>query len=97
MRVAGWPIGAPMVNAGREMGPVRRNGLGSGGSVPGGTCWDAVVDMPIVLGFALSCVVLNLVPGPGMKFTIAQGGQARSSAVRQALRADRGASNGAAG
>jgi threonine/homoserine/homoserine lactone efflux protein len=53
--------------------------------------------MPIVLGFALSCVVLNLVPGPGMKFTIAQGGQARSSAVRQALRADRGASNGAAG
>jgi threonine/homoserine/homoserine lactone efflux protein len=29
--------------------------------------------MPIVLGFALACVVLNLVPGPGMMFTIAQG------------------------
>jgi threonine/homoserine/homoserine lactone efflux protein len=41
--------------------------------MPGGRCWDAVVDMPIVLGFALSCVVLNLVPGPGMMFTIAQG------------------------
>lgn len=31
------------------------------------------MDLTLVLGFAVACVVLNLVPGPGMMFTVAHG------------------------
>jgi threonine/homoserine/homoserine lactone efflux protein len=36
-------------------------------------CFDGFMDLGLILGFAGACVVLNLVPGPGMMFMIAHG------------------------
>jgi threonine/homoserine/homoserine lactone efflux protein len=35
--------------------------------------FDAVMEPGVIFGFAIACVVLNLVPGPGMMFIIAHG------------------------
>ncbi|WP_410651367.1 LysE family translocator [Amycolatopsis sp. cmx-4-54] len=44
------------------------------------------MDLGLLLGFAGACVVLNLVPGPGMMFTIAHGiGGGRRGGIAAAL------------
>ncbi|WP_245805178.1 LysE family translocator [Amycolatopsis australiensis] len=36
-------------------------------------CFNGLMDLGLILGFAGACVALNLVPGPGMMFMIAHG------------------------